>query len=327
MTQKTTKSARAFWVSEPHKGDVRPEPLPEIGPGDVQIKAQYGAISRGTETLIYQGRAPQNDTTRLRCPFVIGTFPTPVKFGQSLVGRVENGPDEMIGKAVFCVHPHQTRCVVPASAIHRIPDFVPVSRAVLAHETEAAINAVWDAKITLGMPVSVVGGGAFGCLIGFVAKRITGVPVEIVDVDSARMDVVSALGLLFRTPDEAATDRIAVINASGSGEGLSVAADLVRREGRVVDASWYGDRTPMLSREFHAKTVHLTASSMQAVSREARDWADEADRLALAMTVLADPVLEVLFTKDIGFEDLPEVMKTLTKPGGGAFCTRITYPY
>lgn len=327
MTQKSSKSARAFWVAEPKRGEIRPEPLPEIGPGDVLVRAQYGAISRGTETLIYNGRAPQDDLNHLWNPFVSGQFPAPVKFGQSVVGRVENGPEEMIGKAVFCAHPHQTRCVVPLDSVRPIPDYVPVSRAVLAHEAETAINTLWDAQIALGMPVSVVGAGVFGCLIGFVAKRITGGTVEVVDIDIARMPVVNALGLTFKTPDDAAGDRQVVVNASGSGEGLSVAADLARRSGRVVDASWYADRTPMLSREFHRKSLTLMCSSMQEVSASAAGWADESDRFRHAMSVLADPDIEVLFTRDIGFEDLPEAMKTLTKPGNGAFCTRITYPY
>ena len=65
-------------------------------------------------------------------PFQDGDFPGPVKYGYLNVGVVEQGPTELEGRTVFCLFPHQTAYVVPASALVVVPDDVPVRRAVLA---------------------------------------------------------------------------------------------------------------------------------------------------------------------------------------------------
>ena len=78
--------------------------------------------------------------------------------------------------------PHQTRYVVPAAAVHLLPDDVPARRAVLAANLETAVNAVWDAGARAGRP----GGGdrrrRGRVLVAWLAARIPGCEVELVDV-------------------------------------------------------------------------------------------------------------------------------------------------
>jgi hypothetical protein len=45
-----------------------------------------------------------------------------VKYGYLAVGVVEHGPPALLGRTVFCLHPHQTRFVVPAAAVTPVPD-------------------------------------------------------------------------------------------------------------------------------------------------------------------------------------------------------------
>ena len=58
----------------------------------------------------------------MRAPFQVGEFPYPVKYGYLSVGRVEAGPDVLVGERVFCLHPHQDAYVVPAAAVTRVPE-------------------------------------------------------------------------------------------------------------------------------------------------------------------------------------------------------------
>ena len=44
----------------------------------------------------------------MRAPFMAGSFPFPVKYGYSIVGRIEDGPAELLGRDVFVLHPHQS---------------------------------------------------------------------------------------------------------------------------------------------------------------------------------------------------------------------------
>ena len=111
----TNDAARAFWVTGPERGEIRSERLPEPGQDDVVVRTLYSAISRGTEALVFSGRVPVSEYERMRAPFQAGDFPAPVKYGYINVGTVEWGPDELRGRSVFCLYPHQTRYVVLAA--------------------------------------------------------------------------------------------------------------------------------------------------------------------------------------------------------------------
>src|SRR5207237_4576944 len=134
----------------------------------------YSAVSRGTEALVFNGRVPVEEYTRMRAPHQAGDFPGPVKYGYASVGRVLDGPAELLGRDVFCLYPHQTRYAVEAAALAALPIDVPAARAVLAANLETAINGVWDAGILPGDSVRVIGAGTVGCLVAWLAARIPG---------------------------------------------------------------------------------------------------------------------------------------------------------
>ncbi len=81
-----------------------------------------------------------------------GEFPFPVKYGYSSVGVVEAGPEDLLGRHVFCLYPHQSRYVVPVAAVTPLPAGLAPARAVLAANMETALNAVWDAAAAPGHP-------------------------------------------------------------------------------------------------------------------------------------------------------------------------------
>ena len=53
--------ARAFWLREPGRGEIRPATLPEPGRGDVVVRTLRSGISRGTETLVFRGGVPPSE--------------------------------------------------------------------------------------------------------------------------------------------------------------------------------------------------------------------------------------------------------------------------
>jgi threonine dehydrogenase-like Zn-dependent dehydrogenase len=193
--------ARAFWIAAPGNGEIRLEPLPSPSPDDVVVRALYSGVSRGTEALVFRGRVPASEYERMRAPFQSGGFPAPVKYGYASVGLVEQGPRELLNHHVFCLYPHQTRYVVPASAVHIIPEDVPPPRAVLAANLETAINGLWDANPRIGDRVTVVGAGTVGSMVAWLAGRIHGCDVELVDLNPRRAAVASALGVRFSGPE------------------------------------------------------------------------------------------------------------------------------
>lgn len=136
------RSARAFWLHSPGRGEIRDVALPEPAEGEVLVRALWSGVSRGTETLVFRGGVPHNQYETMRAPFQEGDFPGPVKYGYLSVGIVEEGPAHLLGRTVFCLYPHQTRYVVPASAVTPLPAGVPAGRAVLAGTVETAVNAL-----------------------------------------------------------------------------------------------------------------------------------------------------------------------------------------
>src|SRR3954447_3029985 len=117
--------ACAFWLRAPGQGEIRSVELAAPGPDDVVVQTLFSGVSRGTETLVFRGGVPAGQRARMRAPFQEGEFPGPVKYGYLNVGVVEEGPDALRGRAVFCLYPHQTRYVVPAHAVTPVPDTVP----------------------------------------------------------------------------------------------------------------------------------------------------------------------------------------------------------
>jgi 2-desacetyl-2-hydroxyethyl bacteriochlorophyllide A dehydrogenase len=319
--------ARAFWVTAAGRGEIRTEALRPPADGEVVITALYSGVSRGTEALVFNGRVPPTEWDRMRAPFQDGTFPAPVKYGYSMVGRVERGPDALTGRIVFVLHPHQTRFIVPAHQVHLLPDDVPPPRAVLAANLETAINGVWDAGPHVGDRIAVIGAGAVGSLAAWLVSRIVGCDVELIDVNPRRATLAEGLRVRFADPSTASRDVDLVIHASGTPEGLELALQVAGTEATIVELSWFGDRIVPLSlgEAFHARRLTIASSQVGRIAAPQRARWDSRRRMHLVLALLRDPDLDVLISGESAFEQLPEVMATLARAPGDALCHRIRY--
>ncbi|MCS6854665.1 MAG: zinc-binding alcohol dehydrogenase [Elioraea sp.] len=318
--------ARAFWTVAPGRGEVRAEPLAEPGPEEVVVRTLASGVSRGTEALVFSGRVPESERQRMRAPFQAGDFPFPVKYGYAAVGVVEAGPDALVGRRVFVLHPHQDRFVVPAAAVIPVPDAVPTPRAVLAANMETALNVVWDAEPVPGERAVVVGAGVVGLLVAFLLSRFPALAVTVVDRDAAKEGPCRALGLSFAQAEDAPRDADLVVHASGSPDAVAQALALLAFEGRLIEASWFGDRPVALplGGAFHSRRLRLISSQVGAVAPRMRGRRSHAERLALALSLLDDARLDALLDGPSRFEDLPRTMAQLAA-SPGALCHVVRY--
>ena len=299
-------SARSFWLAAPERGEIRLETLPDPAPGEVLVRTVHSGVSRGTETLVFRGGVPDSQHELMRAPFQEGGFPAPVKYGYLNVGVVEQGPPELAGRTVFCLYPHQTRYVVPASAVTVVPGGVPAARAVLTGTVETAVNAVWDAAPLVGDRIAVVGGGMVGCsvaavlagtvetavnalwdaapLVGdriavvgagmvganvaAVLARFPGARVQLIDANPDRAGLAAALGVGFALPADAAGDCDLVVHASATSAGLTRALELLAPEATVIELSWYGDREVSipLGEFFHSRRLVVKSSQVGGIA-------------------------------------------------------------
>lgn len=322
-------SAQACWVVAPGRAEIRDETLPPLPEGFARVRTLHTAVSRGTEGLVFRGEVPAVEAQRMRAPFQAGDFPGPVKYGYVNVGRVEAGPPELLGREVFCLHPHQTVFQVPASALVPLPTGVPAARAVLAANLETAINALWDAHPEPGDRIAVVGGGTLGLLVAWLTARLPEGRVQVVDTNPARAGIATALGAGFALPEQAEPQADLVIHTSGQPAGLATALRLAAFEATVLELSWYGSRPVCvpLGEAFHSQRLTLKSSQVGHVAPRQRGRWSHRQRLELALSLLTEPVLDPLITHAAPFAELPRVLERLAGPDApDTLCQRIDYP-
>jgi threonine dehydrogenase-like Zn-dependent dehydrogenase len=211
--------------------------------------------------------------------------------------------------------------------VHVLPADVPAARAVLTANLETALNGLWDARPHVGDRVVVIGGGTVGCLVAWLAARIPGCEVQLVDLNPARARVAQALGVPFALPADAAREADLVVHASGSPEGLTLGLDVAGVEATVVEMSWFGDRQVSLplGGAFHSKRLTIRSSQVGQISPVQRPRWDTRRRMAQALSLLSDATLDVLITGESRFDDLPDVMAQVAGSPGDVLCHRIKY--
>jgi threonine dehydrogenase-like Zn-dependent dehydrogenase len=318
---------KALWYVAPGRAELREEPVSAPKPGELQVRALYSAISRGTERLVHAGRVPASEYARMRAPMMGGAFPFPVKYGYATVGRVEAGPAELRGRTVFSLYPHQSMFNVPADAVTVVPDNVPPARAVMAANMETALNAVWDGAPGPADRIAVVGGGLLGLLVAYLCARLPGADVTVVDIAPSRAELARALGAGFAAPGAARADCDLVFHASASPAGLATALRLAGEEASVVELSWYGsgDVAAPLGEAFHSRRLRLISSQVGKVAPSHRPRWSHRRRLAAALALLADPVFDVLLAPVIQFADLPASLPAVFRTDSNVICQLIRY--
>lgn len=318
---------QALWYSGPGKAEIRTEKLPPPGPEELRVRAAWGAISRGTEALIFAGRVPQSEFARMRAPFMAGDFPFPVKYGYTVVGTIEAGSADLIGRNAFVLHPHQTLLNVPCTAVSLLPDELPPRRAVLAANMETALNAVWDGAPGPADRIAIVGAGVIGTLVAFLCARIPGAEVTLVDVVPARSVIARALGVAFATPDNAPTECDCVFEASGSAAGLATALSCAGDEAIIVELSWHGAGSVAvpLGAAFHSRRLRLVSSQVGQVSSSRRPRWTTRRRLAAAIHLLHDDRLDALIEPPLQFCELPARLPEIFGARSDVVCQLIAY--
>jgi hypothetical protein len=318
---------KALWYVAPGRAELRDEAISAPKPGELQVRALYSAISRGTERLVHAGRVPASEYDRMRAPMMGGAFPFPVKYGYATVGRVEAGPAELRGRTVFSLYPHQSMFNVPADAVTVVPDNVPPARAVMAANMETALNAIWDGAPGPADRIAVVGGGLLGLLVAYLCARLPGADVTVVDIAPSRAELARALGAGFAAPGAARADSDLVFHASASPAGLATALRLAGEEASVVELSWYGsgDVAAPLGEAFHSRRLRLISSQVGKVAPSHRPRWSHGRRLAAALALLADPVLDVLLAPAIQFADLPASLPAVFRTDSNVICQLIRY--
>ena len=105
-----TAQARAFWLREPGRGEIRPVALPEPGPGrGAGAHAALRREPRHRDAGLPRRRARRASTPRCGRRSRRATSRVRSSTATSTSASSRTGPPTLAGRTVFCLYPHQTR--------------------------------------------------------------------------------------------------------------------------------------------------------------------------------------------------------------------------
>ena len=242
--------------------DLRIErtPLAPLGPGDVLIEMRSGGICGSDMHYFAEGR---NGTNVLRKPCVLGHEAAGVVVSASAEAGIAPGtavvvePARPCGDCPTCASGRYNVCpngrcfgsppthglfarhaVVPAAALHALPESIPVEIGAVIEPLAVAVWAVERAKVRPGDSVLVTGAGPIGLLVAQVAAASGAGEITVTDINDDRLAVAARLGAT-RTVNTASTplglsgvDRL--IECSGSTRALADGIETLRPAGRAT---------------------------------------------------------------------------------------------
>lgn len=139
--------------------------------------------------------------------------------------------------------------LVPARNARTLPDSVSLAAGALSEPLACVCRSLFQPfpVVTPGDRVLVIGPGAIGLLAAQVARAAGGV-VAILGTpqDAERLAVAAALDLpTVDDPAQAPAEVDVVLECSGSGPGMALGIERVRRGGRYVQIGQRGDAVPI----------------------------------------------------------------------------------
>jgi 2-desacetyl-2-hydroxyethyl bacteriochlorophyllide A dehydrogenase len=322
-------SGRELWFIGPHEVELRRGVAASLVDGQVRARALASGVSQGTELLLFRGDGPTPFDPSLDPP---GAPTYPRRYGYAWVGEVveSNSGSHPRGAHVFALAPHGDEHVLNAGDARVLPAWLPPARAVLAANLETAVNVVWDAQVALGDDVLVVGGGVVGLLVGHLAQKSGAGRVRLLEPSARRREAALALGFdevsASAPPGSPVAD--VVVEASGDPACLDLALRLVRDEGVVTVASFYGQRTApvALGTDFHRRRLSLRSSQVSRIPPSHSAGWSFGRRFDLVTNLLKNPQLDALLDGAVPFDEAPATYARLARAPGEALQTVFSYP-
>ncbi len=296
--------ALAVYHVAPGKVALRERALALVGDDQIVVKSCCSAISPGTESLIFRGKAPSNLPQDESIATLQGGFIYPFSYGYALAGEVIEvgaGIDRnWLGRKVLAFHPHQDYAIVPVRDCLIIPEGVSPRAAVFLPSMESALNFVMDARPVVGENVMVFGQGVVGLLTTAILSRfplarlITADRLAFRRARSLDMGAGESLDTSDRCIFEALRKRLfddgasagldLAVELSGNMHALNQAIELTGFAGRILIGSWYGaDSQPLdLGGWFHRRRIALISSQVSTIAPELSGRWDKSRRFAQA---------------------------------------------
>jgi 2-desacetyl-2-hydroxyethyl bacteriochlorophyllide A dehydrogenase len=326
--------ARALWFLAPYRVELADVELPEPGPGQILVRADFSGISGGTEMLAYRGELDPSIPRDEALGALGGSFEYPFTYGYSAVGKVEASRSTVReGERVFAFHPHQSRFLISADDVVRIGT-CDARAATLFPLVETALQVSLDAGLRYSEVAAVLGLGPVGILAGILLAR-SGATVVASDPKRWRRETAQACGLEAVDPEglrEALRARTggrgadALVEATGNPSVLGEGLELLATQGVAIVASWYGEKpvTLPLGGDFHRRRLEIRSSQVSTIGSRASRW-DRRRRLEATQTLLEELPLAELSSHTFPFARAPEAYAAVDRGEDGLVHAALAY--
>ncbi|MFW5689088.1 MAG: zinc-dependent alcohol dehydrogenase [Spirochaetota bacterium] len=336
---------RRLVASAPHVIEVESFEVPEPGPDQLVIRAEFASGKHGTARALFdkvnfQGQE-FDQATRLFTPASEGAgwgaFSAPLMLGTTVVGVVEAAGPEVstftVGDRVVALGKVATRNVVDAGRAWLLGEADPLE-ALCIEPAYVSIHSVREGGVRFGETVAVIGLGAIGLIAVEMAYRSGARTVIAADPLANRREWARAHGaaaVLDPTADD--VPRVVheltggrgadvVIEASGSYQALESAIKCTRMRGTVCAAGFYqGEATSLwLGREFHHNRLTMIVPHGCGWGHEPRDYPrwDESRAYETIVGMLRDRRIDLsgLITPLVSVEEMPGVFERIENDPG-----------
>ena len=338
---------QALYFTAPSSVEIREEPLPEPGPGQLLVRTLVSAISAGTELLIYRGQAPLGMTVDDTISSLKGTIGFPMRYGYAAVGEVTaTGPGvtgNWQGRRVFVFHPHESIFLADIEEVHLLPLGMEPEEAIFFPNVETAVTLVADGNPSIGEQVAVFGQGIVGLLVTSLLVLQPLSSLVTLDAHPLRRSTSLSAGAhssLDPNASGAIEEVIALLQGtrayrgadlayevSGNPDALDQAIAVTGYSGRVVIGSWYGRKpaTLRLGGSFHRSRIHLISSQVSSIEPERRGRWNKERLQQLAWHMVKELKPSRFITHRFPLSEAAKAYELLDRDAGEALQVVLTY--
>lgn len=241
-------------------------PVQTVGENCVKFKTLAAGLSP-TDLLMYDGKVPLTNAPQIIGRQCVGLV---TEVGES-VGSISRGDRVAVDPFVPCKSCPPCKAnrydecekmvccglddngfmsdfnVVPSSMVHKIPDRIKDSDAVLIEHVALSINTVNKLRLDKGEYIVIVGANSIGISLAQVAIYNQAVPI-LVDIDAERLAIAKELGVYY-TVNSVESDPVKKIFALTGGRMAEAVAYISMSQmafGRCLDYAAYGGRVAIV---------------------------------------------------------------------------------
>ncbi|OQX29097.1 MAG: hypothetical protein B0D92_05475 [Spirochaeta sp. LUC14_002_19_P3] len=304
-SRKSTIMSRKLYFTAPKTVEIRTEPVPLAG--KKLFTSRLMGISPGTEKQIYLGNFQHGKRANPAIDCMEGNFSYPFSYGY--INVLENNA----GARFFGFLPHAEHFVMDEDNLFPLKDDLDDDAALFLPLMETAVSIIHDSRPRLGDRVLIVGGGVVGTLVSRALGQFMGMENLVYDTNAAREQWYPNGGFCANRQLLENHEFDLCIEASGSAQGLQTCLDCCPLEGRVIAASWYGEKDISLNLGggFHWKRLELISSQVSNMARAMGSRWDKKRRLEYSAGLLKKIHTADLLTHRFPFSEAGNACKLL----------------